>query len=52
LQEFGESKAEEILDDKKKLASADVICFVYDSSDNKSFSYVAQLLQDVFFLFF
>jgi len=41
MQEFGEGKADQVLD--KKMPSADVICFVYDSSDMKSFAYVATL---------
>jgi Ras family protein T1 len=48
MQEFGEGPAENLFEDnKKKLAPADVLCFVYDSSDMRSFAYIAQLMTDV-----
>jgi len=46
LREFGEGFAEELFDDKRKLSQADVFCFVYDSSDQRSFAYIAQLMSE------
>ncbi|KAI9350173.1 EF hand associated-domain-containing protein, partial [Obelidium mucronatum] len=43
MQEFGANYETEILQNKKKLESCDVICFVYDSGDVNSFAYVANL---------
>ncbi|KAJ3348389.1 ERMES complex Ca(2+)-binding regulatory GTPase gem1 [Entophlyctis luteolus] len=43
IQEFGCNYETEILQNKKKLESCDVICFVYDSSDGNSFAHVANL---------
>ncbi|CAG8607356.1 13079_t:CDS:10, partial [Acaulospora colombiana] len=43
LQEFGSKYEAEILQNKRKLEACDLICFVYDSSDTNSFSYIAEL---------
>ncbi|KAJ3123999.1 ERMES complex Ca(2+)-binding regulatory GTPase gem1 [Physocladia obscura] len=43
MQEFGANYETEILQNKKKLESCDVICFVYDSGDVNSFAHVANL---------
>lgn len=43
LQEFGSTYESEVLRSKKKLELADVLVFVYDSSDTNSFSYVSNL---------
>lgn len=43
LQEFGSSYESEVLRSPKKLALADVLVFVYDSSDTNSFSYLSNL---------
>ncbi|KAJ3021068.1 UNVERIFIED_CONTAM: ERMES complex Ca(2+)-binding regulatory GTPase gem1 [Siphonaria sp. JEL0065] len=43
MQEFGANYESEILQNKKKLESCDIICFVYDSGDVNSFAYVANL---------
>lgn len=43
LQEFGSTYESEVLRNKKKLELADVLIFVYDSSDTNSFSYVSNL---------
>lgn len=43
LQEFGSNYESEILKTPKKLDQADVITFVYDSSDTNSFSYISGL---------
>ncbi|POY72027.1 hypothetical protein BMF94_4942 [Rhodotorula taiwanensis] len=45
LQEFGSTYESEVLRNKKKLELADVLIFVYDSSDTNSFSYVSNLRQ-------
>ncbi|TNY18913.1 mitochondrial Rho GTPase [Rhodotorula diobovata] len=45
LQEFGSTYESEVLRNKKKLELADVLVFVYDSSDTNSFSYVSNLRQ-------
>ncbi|BGP27838.1 ERMES complex Ca(2+)-binding regulatory GTPase gem1 [Rhodotorula toruloides] len=45
LQEFGSTYESEVLRSKKKLELADVLVFVYDSSDTNSFSYVSNLRQ-------
>ena len=50
MQEFGEGFAEDVFEDKKKMTTADVLCFVYDSSDMRSFAYILQLMTDVTFL--
>jgi len=47
MQEFGEKEVESILKDKK-LSAADVLCFVYDSSEQRSFAFVAELITQVF----
>jgi len=43
LQEFGSNYESEMLRAPKKLALADVLIFVYDSSDTNSFSYISNL---------
>lgn len=43
LQEFGSNYESEMLRHQKKLALADVLIFVYDSSDTNSFSYISNL---------
>jgi Ras family protein T1 len=43
MQEFGKNNEAEILKDRQKLDLADVIVFVYDSSDVNSFAYIAGL---------
>jgi len=43
LQEFGSTYESEVLRNKKKLELADVLIFVYDSSDTNSFSYISNL---------
>lgn len=45
LQEFGSNYESEMLRHAKKLALADVLVFVYDSSDTNSFSYLSNLRQ-------
>ncbi|GAA5913928.1 hypothetical protein JCM6882_004399, partial [Rhodosporidiobolus microsporus] len=45
LQEFGSTYESEVLRSKKKLELADVLIFVYDSSDTNSFSYISNLRQ-------
>lgn len=45
LQEFGSRYEAEVLRNSAKLAAADVIVFVYDSSDTNSFSYISNLRQ-------
>ncbi|GAA5875036.1 hypothetical protein JCM16303_004990 [Sporobolomyces ruberrimus] len=45
LQEFGSTYESEVLRNKKKLELADVLIFVYDSSDTNSFSYISNLRQ-------
>ncbi|CAO1622591.1 unnamed protein product [Sympodiomycopsis kandeliae] len=45
LQEFGSRNESESLRSQAKLSLADVIIYVYDSSDTNSFSYVANLRQ-------
>lgn len=45
LQEFGSRYEAEALRNVGKLPSADVVVFVYDSSDTNSFSYVSNLRQ-------
>ncbi|KZV73774.1 mitochondrial Rho GTPase [Peniophora sp. CONT] len=45
LQEFGSSYEAEILKSSKKTDLADVIVYVYDSSDTNSFSYISNLRQ-------
>ncbi|KAK4056464.1 ERMES complex Ca(2+)-binding regulatory GTPase gem1 [Microbotryomycetes sp. JL221] len=45
LQEFGSNYESEMLRNSKKLALADVLVFVYDSSDTNSFSYISNLRQ-------
>jgi Ras family protein T1 len=45
LQEFGSRYEAEVLRSSKKLHMADVIVFVYDSSDTNSFSYISNLRQ-------
>ena len=47
MQEFGEGFAEDVFEDKKKMATADALCFVYDSSDMRSFAYILQVMTDV-----
>lgn len=43
LQEFGSNYESEVLRNARKLALADVLVFVYDSSDTNSFSYLSNL---------
>ncbi|CAG8515241.1 11064_t:CDS:10 [Ambispora gerdemannii] len=43
LQEFGSKYENEILQNKRKMEACDLICFVYDSSDVNSFSYIVEL---------
>ncbi|OUM64827.1 hypothetical protein PIROE2DRAFT_8287 [Piromyces sp. E2] len=43
MQEFGNDNEADILKDRSKLDLADVIIFVYDSSDVNSFAYIAGL---------
>ncbi|TCD70911.1 ERMES complex Ca(2+)-binding regulatory GTPase gem1 [Steccherinum ochraceum] len=45
LQEFGSNYEPEMLKSSKKLDLADVIIYVYDSSDTNSFSYISGLRQ-------
>ncbi|PWN51168.1 mitochondrial Rho GTPase 1 [Violaceomyces palustris] len=45
LQEFGSRYEAEVLRNSAKLSAADVIVFVYDSSDTNSFSYISNLRQ-------
>jgi Ras family protein T1 len=45
LQEFGSRYEAEVLRNSSKLQMADVIVFVYDSSDTNSFSYISNLRQ-------
>lgn len=45
LQEFGSRYEAEVLRNSSKLSAADVIVFVYDSSDTNSFSYISNLRQ-------
>ena len=44
MQEFGPSVASEVLKNKKRLETCDLLCMVYDSDDPNSFSYVASLI--------
>ena len=43
LQEFGSKYEAEMLKSSKKTDLADVIVYVYDSSDTNSFSYISNL---------
>ncbi|CAJ0864264.1 5117_t:CDS:10 [Entrophospora sp. SA101] len=43
LQEFGSRYEAEILQNKRKLDNCDLLCFVYDSNDADSFSYIVEL---------
>jgi len=43
LQEFGSKYEPEVLRHSKKADLADVIVYVYDSSDTNSFSYISNL---------
>ncbi|RUS16020.1 mitochondrial Rho GTPase [Endogone sp. FLAS-F59071] len=45
MQEFGSRYEAEILQNKKRLEACDLLCFVYDSSDVNSFSYIVNLRQ-------
>ncbi|PWZ02167.1 mitochondrial Rho GTPase 1 [Testicularia cyperi] len=45
LQEFGSRYEAEVLRNSSKLAAADVVVLVYDSSDTNSFSYISNLRQ-------
>ncbi|SPO37689.1 probable Mitochondrial Rho GTPase 1 [Pseudozyma flocculosa] len=45
LQEFGSRYEAEVLRNSSKLSAADVVVFVYDSSDTNSFSYISNLRQ-------
>jgi len=51
MQEFGGNKEEDILKDRKKLDLADVIVFVYDSSDVNSFAYIAGLRVNFIYIY-
>jgi Ras family protein T1 len=44
MQEFGSKYEADVLSNPRRLAQCDVACFVYDSSDANSFSYVAELI--------
>jgi mitochondrial Rho GTPase 1 len=44
MQEFGPNVDAEVLQNRKRMESCDVICLVYDSADVNSFAYVASLL--------
>ena len=44
LQELPTEQDRETLQDKRKLALADCVCFVYDSSDPNSFTYIVNLM--------
>ena len=51
MEEFGPQHEAEVLQDKKRLDKCDLLCFVFDSSDVNSFSYVVNLrVCIVFFL--
>ncbi|GBB88447.1 hypothetical protein RclHR1_00150043 [Rhizophagus clarus] len=43
LQEFGSKYEAEILQNKRKMEACDLLCFVFDSSDVNSFSYIVEL---------
>lgn len=43
MEEFGTQYEAEVLQNKKKLDKCDLLCFVFDSSDVNSFSYVVNL---------
>ncbi len=43
MEEYGPQFDIEVLSNKKKLESCDVLCFIYDSNDPHSFAYVANL---------
>ena len=43
MEEYGPQYDIEVLSNKKKLESCDVLCFIYDSNDPHSFAYVANL---------
>ncbi|CAJ0823007.1 13730_t:CDS:2 [Entrophospora sp. SA101] len=43
MQEFGSRYEAEILQNKRKLDNCDLLCFVYDSNDADSFSYIVEL---------
>lgn len=43
MQEFGPKHDHEVLSNRKRVEAADVLVFVYDSSDVNSFAYVANL---------
>jgi Ras family protein T1 len=43
LQEFGSKYESEVLRSRKRLDMADVIIYLYDSSDANSFSYLANI---------
>lgn len=43
MEEFGTQYEAEVLQNKKRLDKCDLLCFVFDSSDVNSFSYVVNL---------
>ncbi|RUP48325.1 hypothetical protein BC936DRAFT_144713 [Jimgerdemannia flammicorona] len=43
MQEFGSRNEAEILQNRKRFEACDLLCFVYDSSDVNSFSYIVNL---------
>ena len=48
MEEFGTQYEAEILQNKKRLDKCDLLCFVFDSSDVNSFSYVVNLRVMIF----
>ena len=48
LQEYGPLMESEVLQNKKKMESCDLICLVYDSTDTNSFAYIANLRVFIF----
>jgi len=52
MQEFGSENEADILKDRSKLDLADVIVFVYDSSDVNSFGYIAGLRVIIYFMIY
>ncbi|CAH7688982.1 P-loop containing nucleoside triphosphate hydrolase protein [Phakopsora pachyrhizi] len=46
VQEFAAWESNQVLRNSKKLGMADVLVFVYDSSDTNSFSYISNLRQE------
>lgn len=48
MEEYGPQFDIEVLSNKRKLESCDVLCFIYDSNDPHSFAYVANLRVNLF----